>query len=247
MNIKKHIPNFLTCMNLVSGCYGISYLTSHSLGSKGLLVACACIGISCLFDFFDGFAARLLKVSSDIGKELDSLADVVSFGVLPGFIMFYLIARPDYITPGSGFEVVGYLPYIAFLIPVFSALRLAKFNIDTRQTTSFIGVPTPANSIFIASLPLIRKFSSTYPGFIFDQYFLVCLTLVLCYLMVAEIPLFALKFKDFSWKQNKIKYIFLAISLLLILLLNFISIPIIIILYIILSLIDLIVLKKSIE
>lgn len=226
MDIKKHIPNSITCGNLACGCLAIA-----AAFSGDLVLSTYWVGLAAILDFFDGFAARLLKVSSEIGKQLDSLADMVTFGVVPGFIMYKLLSQ----------ECTSYIPYIAFLIPIFSALRLAKFNIDTRQTSSFIGVPTPANAILICSLPLIRFFQSEILGFstatIIDNcYFLVLLTVVMSYLMVAELPLFALKFKNFGWTDNKIRYSFLISALVLLIILKFIAIPLIIFLYVTLSL-----------
>lgn len=186
----KHIPNFITSLNLFSGCVGV--LLAFQGNYKGAFIA---ILVSAVFDFFDGFAARLLKAYSPMGKELDSLADVVSFGVVPGVIVFSLLSKID---------INQWIPYLGFLIPVFSALRLAKFNIDERQTSSFIGLPTPANAIFWGGLVF------SYSGFLVSSvWVLIGLTLVFSYLLVAEIPMFALKFKNYSWKTNEIQYLFL--------------------------------------
>jgi len=188
--IKKHIPNFITSLNLFSGCIAV-YLAFQG-NYQGAFIA---ILLSAVFDFFDGFAARLLKAYSPMGKELDSLADVVSFGVAPGAIVFSLL---------SEINISAWLPYLAFLIPVFSALRLAKFNIDERQSASFIGLPTPANAIFWAGLGF------SYSNFLVSNvWILVALTLLFSYLLVAEIPMFALKFKSLTWSKNKIQYLFL--------------------------------------
>ena len=188
--IKKHIPNFITSLNLFSGCIAI-YLAFQG-NYEGAFIA---ILLSAVFDFFDGFAARLLKAYSPMGKELDSLADVVSFGVAPGAIVFLLL---------SEINISVWLPYLAFLIPVFSALRLAKFNIDERQTSSFIGLPTPANAIFWAGLGF-----SYADFFMSNVWILVALTLLSSYLLIAEIPMFALKFKNKAWSTNKTQYLFL--------------------------------------
>lgn len=237
--IKKYIPNFITCLNLLCGCIGIVYSFTD------LRVSSYMIFLACVFDFLDGFAARLLKVSSPIGKELDSLADVVTFGVLPGLIVFNLFTSDMIIDLFSGAdEDVSTAPFnitfIAFLIPVFSALRLAKFNIDTRQSDSFIGLPTPANAIFFASFPLIvaEYTNSPITHLILNPYFLIVLCVLMSYLLIAEIPLFALKFKSFAWTANKLKYSFLFLSVALFIVLSIISIPIIIFLYIILSVAD---------
>lgn len=217
--MKKHLPNFLTCCNLLSGCFGIVLL----LENKDIPAAYF-VWASCVFDFFDGFVARLLKVSSSIGKELDSLADVVSFGVLPSFVMYKLLgeAAPD-----------TALPYLAFLIAIFSALRLAIFNVDETQRDTFRGLNTPANTLFISSLPLIREGVGEW---LYQPITLVIITIVFSLLLVSRIEIFALKFKNFSWQDNKIRFIFLILSALLLLLLQQLAIPLIIILYILLSL-----------
>jgi CDP-diacylglycerol---serine O-phosphatidyltransferase len=223
--VKKHIPNLLTCCNLLCGCLGIvAIFQGHAHLTPYL------IWLAALFDFLDGFVARITKSFSAIGKELDSLADMVTFGVLPGAIMYHLIQQISESTV---------LPFTGFLITIFSALRLAKFNIDTRQSENFIGLPTPANTLFISSLILIQEHN--YLGLetiITNLGFLMGVTVLFSYLLIAEIKLFALKFKNFTWQKNKVKYIFLAISLLLIFTLKFVSLPVIIILYIALSIID---------
>lgn len=278
--IKKNIPNAITCGNLLCGCLAI---TSAFHGD--LIWAAYLVGIAAVLDFLDGFVARVLKVHSEIGKQLDSLADMVTFGVVPGIIMFHLITLAEfYWAYGQGVlritipEYIFYLPYIAFLIPIFSCIRLAKFNIDTRQTDSFIGVPTPANSILIASFPLILgiedysainnffsaftstgefierttavTFSETIPiasKVILNSNILIGITILMSYLLIAELPLFALKFKHFKWKDNEIRFIFLGISLLLLILFKFAAIPFIIFLYIILSVFNNIGKKKKEE
>ncbi|HKG06012.1 MAG TPA: CDP-diacylglycerol--serine O-phosphatidyltransferase [Pedobacter sp.] len=217
--VKKHIPNAVTCANLFSGCIGIVYAFQGQLETAAHFVL-----LSGIFDFFDGFAARLLNVKSAIGKELDSLADMVSFGFLPGVVMFQLLAQSDYSSP--------YLPYAGFIITVFSALRLAKFNIDTRQTEDFIGLNTPMNTLFVVSLPFIRQ---DYPAVINSTILLLALTILLSGLLVSEIRIFSLKFGSSSWQLNKIKYIFLILSALLIVFLKFVAVPFILILYIGLS------------
>jgi len=214
--MKKHIPNALTCANLLSGCIGIVF------AFKGeLTITAYAVLISGIFDFFDGFSARLLNVKSEIGKELDSLADVVSFGFLPGVVMFQLLSQSNITSP--------YLPYTAFLITIFSALRLAKFNLDTRQTEDFIGLNTPMNTLFIVSLPFIQR---DYPEIINSTLFLIGITILMSWLLVSEIKIYSLKFGTSNWKDNKIKYIFLIISAVLIALLKFAAIPIVLVLYI---------------
>lgn len=244
MSIKKYIPNAITCCNLFCGCLAIVAAFNNHLVWTAYLV-----GIAAVLDFFDGFAARLLKVSGEMGKQLDSLADMVTFGVVPGVVMYLLlgmnmnynrsIPTEDFPTTSS---IDMFLPYLGFLITIFSALRLAKFNIDKRQTDSFIGLPTPANSILICSLPLITKFHldehGQYPNMLLNPYLLIGLTLVMSYLLVAELPLFALKFKNFGWENNKIRYLFLIVSMVLLILFKFIAIPVIIFLYIALSFIN---------
>ena len=188
--MKKHIPNTITCLNLFTGCIAVW------LGFQGNYTgAMFAILISGVFDFLDGLAARALKAYSPLGKELDSLADVVSFGVAPGAIVFSLL---------SVSEVNEYVRFAAFLIPVFSALRLAIFNLDERQTSSFIGLPVPANAIFWAGLAF--SFSGLL---IANPYLLVALIVLFSLLLVANLPMFSLKVKGFSWRENSIQYIFL--------------------------------------
>jgi CDP-diacylglycerol--serine O-phosphatidyltransferase len=214
--MKKHIPNALTCANLLSGCIGIVFAFKGDLN-----IAAYAVLVSGIFDFFDGFSARLLKVKSEMGKELDSLADVISFGFLPGVVMFQLITQSNQST--------AYLPYVAFLITIFSALRLAKFNIDTRQSEDFIGLNTPMNSLFIVSLPFIQQ---QYPGVLDSTLLLIGITILMSWLLVSEIKIYSLKFGTLNWKDNKVKYIFLMISAVLIAFLKFAAIPIVLILYI---------------
>jgi CDP-diacylglycerol---serine O-phosphatidyltransferase len=200
-----------------------------------LVFAAYMIGLAALIDFADGFVARLLNAYSLIGKDLDSLADCVTFGVLPG-MMLYKLLQKSLMGDVFGLETFVLLPYAAFLITIFSALRLAKFNVDTRQSDSFIGVPTPANAMLVGSLPLILKQHPDWAQFVQHPYVLVAYILAMCYLMVCELPLFALKFKDFSFANNRIRYIFLLASLVLLVVLQFAAIPLIILLYILLSL-----------
>jgi CDP-diacylglycerol--serine O-phosphatidyltransferase len=194
--IKKHIPNFITSLNLFTGCVAVWFAFNGNYESAFLAILVAAV-----FDFFDGFAARMLKAYSPMGKELDSLADVISFGVAPGVIVFSMLSD-------SGIN--EWLPFFAFLIPVFSGLRLAKFNIDERQSTSFIGLPTPANAIFLGGLAF-----SYSDLLITNVWVLIVITLLFSYLLVAEIPMFALKFKNASWNDNKIQYFFLIVCFIL--------------------------------
>ena len=224
--MKKHIPNFITCLNLFSGCVALYFIFQNQLVYASYLV-----GLAAIFDFLDGMVARVLGAYSEIGKQLDSLADVISFGVVPGAMMFMLLKRAE-----GDFIFSELLPFAGFIITVFSALRLAKFNIDTRQTTSFIGLPTPACAIFVASLPLILASGELMAfAIILNKLVLLATTLILSFLLVAELPLFALKFTNLSWADNSIRFIFVGLSVILLALLNFAAIPLIIVLYIVLS------------
>jgi CDP-diacylglycerol---serine O-phosphatidyltransferase len=217
--MQKHIPNFLTCCNLVCGCLGIIALIEDWDTPIAYFVWAACV-----FDFLDGFAARLLKISSPIGKELDSLADVVSFGALPALFMYQAIVLE---SPFS------YLPYVALLIAVFSAVRLAIFNLDETQSDSFKGLPTPANAIFITALPFLH---SPLYDLVFSPVVMPIICVVFSLLLVSRIELFALKFKNFSWADNKVRFTFLVLSVLLLAILQWAALPFIILSYIALSL-----------
>src|ERR1700761_5976031 len=229
IRLRKHFPNAITCANLFSGCVGIV------LAFKGELVAAAyAIFLSAIFDFFDGLASRVLKSFSGIGKDLDSLADMVSFGVLPAVIMYQILLQAHQID-----KISDYLNFIAFLIPVFSALRLAKFNVDTRQAENFIGLPTPANAILIASFPIILTHNNTYyTPFLSNPYVLLCFTVIMCSLLVVEVPMMSLKFKNKDFNENIYRYLLLLFAAILILFFKFAAVPIVIIIYIVLSLIQ---------
>lgn len=216
--MKKHIPNFITCLNLLSGCIGILLVLKGDY-----LSAFYCVIASGIFDFFDGFVARILHVKSLIGKELDSLADVISFGLQPAMLMYMLLK--DVTTH-------AYLPYVGFLIAIFSALRLAKFNIDERQTSDFIGVNTPMNTFLIFSIPFIGEI---YPNLIYSTYTLIAISVITSLLLVSELKLFSMKLSSLAWRDNKFKYIFLLTSLLLILIFKLIAVPVIFILYLVFS------------
>lgn len=225
--IVRNIPNTLTSCNLFSGCIA-AYMAFHGNYKEALLF----IVLGSMFDFFDGMTARLLHVSSPIGKELDSLADDITFGLAPAAIAFSLFKKvyyPDFLMP-----VAGIMPYTAFLIAVFSGLRLAKFNIDERQTSSFIGMPTPANALFWASLAVGGH--SFLISDNFNAIYLFVLVVVMSLLLVAELPMFSLKFKDLSWGHNKVSYIFLIVSLPLLIIFQLSGIAAVIIWYILLSL-----------
>lgn len=228
--MKKHIPNAITCLNLFAGCLALYFAFEGEL-----VVTAYLVGIAAVFDFLDGMVARLIHAYSEIGKQLDSLADMVSFGVVPGTVMFMLLQRLEAPFMGIPADVV---PFFGFLITIFSALRLAKFNIDTRQTTSFIGLPTPACTLFVASLPLILETGGLLEFELILNYpVLLALTLMLSFLLVAELPLFALKFKNLTWQDNSIRFIFLGLSVILAVVLKFAAIPLIIVLYILLSIV----------
>lgn len=246
MFIKRQIPNLFTFLNLSAGLIGILFALENQLVPAAFMVM---LGI--FFDFFDGFFARILKVSSELGKQLDSLADLVTSGIVPGLIIFQLLKENA--VNWSGTEVYSliasgnYLPFIGFLIPLASAYRLANFNIDERQSNSFIGLPTPANALLIISIPLIIAYSPQIEivKFIQQSYVLVAITILGSCLLNAEIPLFALKFKNYSFKENKLKYIFLVLIVLLVSWWQFIAIPLIILLYVFLSVIENMFVKKS--
>ncbi len=216
------IPNLMTLGNLLCGCLGIL-----SVFKQDLIGASVFIGIALLLDFGDGFVARLLHSASPIGKELDSLADVVSFGVLPAFILHNQLTNYELSS--------GWVAYVAFSIALFSALRLAKFNVDVRQADTFIGVPTPANAMVVASLPLIQVYQPSMANFI-NPGLIIGYILVMNYLLVAELPLFALKFKQYTWSANRYVYSFLMLSVLLLLVFQFAAVPLIIFLYVAMSL-----------
>jgi CDP-diacylglycerol--serine O-phosphatidyltransferase len=216
--MKKQLPNFITLLNLLCGVVSI-----FSVFQGKVTLAAYLIFTGAVLDFFDGAAARLLKVHSELGKQLDSLADMVTFGTAPAFIAYALITSLSSSTE--------WLPYVAFIIPLFSALRLAKFNIDERQTSSFIGLPTPANGFFWAGIALMQG------DYVKNPYLLAGFVLLFSLLLVSPLPMFSLKFKQMKWKGNALRYFFLCSACLLILLLSFTAIPIIILLYIIFSIV----------
>ena len=251
MGITKHIPNILTLSNLACGAIGVVLDFEYSLAAAAIMIFAGAF-----FDFLDGFSARLLKVSNELGKKLDSMADMVTFGVLPAIIAFKLIELSMLHEPspfGGSSALNTFLPYGALLIAVLSGLRLAKFNIDKRQSDSFIGMPTPINAMFWAAIPLMMLeynsplISHLYiPDYIlifWNKWFLLSCVLVLSILLVTELPMIALKFKNLSWKDNKVRFIFLGFAILTIigaLLINnvFISLPIILLLYLVISIVN---------
>ncbi len=244
--MKKHIPQFITMLNILCGCIAAVYAVLNMLELAALFVF---LGI--VFDFFDGLAARLLDAQSELGIQLDSLADVITSGLVPGIVMFQLLAMSQ--TGGwnldfsnsagtltwTGFKM-SFLPFFGFLITLASAYRLAKFNIDENQTTSFIGLPTPANALFILSLPLILLYQGNdfLNEIILNPWFLVILTLLSSYLLNSGIELFALKFKNWNFKDNSLRYIFIIVSLVLLLTMKFLAVPAIVLFYIASSIVN---------
>lgn len=221
--IKQVIPNLLTSSNLFCGCIGIVFAFNQQLE-----YAAAMIWIAGIFDFLDGFSARILKVSSEIGKQLDSLADMVTFGVLPGIILYQIIVNTS---------TIPYISYLTFVIVVFSAIRLAKFNIDTRQSDTFIGLPTPANAFCISSFPFILNDFHT----VTDERLVIIIltyTFIFSWLLVAEVKMLALKFKNFKWVGNEVRWIFILLSILFIFIFQIAALPLVIVSYILISVIS---------
>jgi len=242
--MKRHIPNLITLLNVFCGCIATVFAVLNQLEMAAIFVF---LGI--FFDFFDGLAARALNVKSELGLQLDSLADVITSGLVPGIVMFQLLGMS--MTGGwNAGDMFGYdrseyglsilfqpLPLLGFLITLASAYRLAKFNIDENQASSFIGLPTPANALLILSLPLILLYQNNdvLNGIILNQWFLIVLTFLSAYLLNAKIELFALKFKNWGFKDNGLRYIFIIISLVLLVTLQFLAVPIIIVFYVLSS------------
>lgn len=229
MAIRQHIPNAITCGNLVSGCFSILFSFSAMP-----VAAAVMIFVAGLFDFFDGFTARLLNAHSPIGADLDSLSDVVSFGVAPGFIMYQLMCN-GMTAPIWPLGNVSLLACLAFLLPVFSALRLAKFNVDTRQTSSFIGLPTPPMAIFMASLPLAFCQLGRLGEPVLDPYLCLGLVVLFSVLMVCNRPFFSFKMKKAVWKGNEVKWIFLGLAVAAFAAFQLVALPFIILAYILMS------------
>ena len=229
--IKRNIPNLITLSNLICGIFAIIMAFNGKLIYSSLFIFAGSF-----LDFFDGFTARLLKVNSEIGKQLDSFADMITFGLAPGIIMYHLILLQPFHHPSylkSFFEI----SFIAFLIPIFSSIRLAKFNTDSRQTSSFIGLPTPASAIFIASLPIINNNYNTE----FSLELLLGITITLSLLIVSELPLFSLKItseEQLKSTKNIIRLLFLIKSIILLFIFHIAAIPFIVILYIFLSILN---------
>lgn len=230
MSLKQHIPNAITCGNLFSGCFSILFSFSDMPVAAAVMIFAAG-----LFDFLDGFMARLLDAHSPIGADLDSLSDVVSFGVAPSFIMYRLMLEgmTEPIWPVGN---VSLFACLAFLLPVFSAIRLAKFNVDTRQTTSFIGLPTPPMAIFMASLPLAFWQMDVLGQPVLNPYLGLGIVLLFSFMMVSNRPFFSFKMKSVAWKGNEVRWIFLILALVGFAVFRFVALPFILLLYILLSL-----------
>ncbi|WP_310993817.1 CDP-alcohol phosphatidyltransferase family protein [Aequorivita marina] len=239
----KQVPNIITSLNVLCGSVAVLFAVSGDLINAAIFVF---LGI--FFDFFDGLAARLLNAHSEVGLQMDSLADVITSGLAPGIVMYQMLnlayfghmksLTETFSGEGWNVGVANYIPLLGLIIVIAAAYRLAKFNVDTRQTTGFIGLPTPANTILVLSLPLILEFQYTdfAVSIILNKWVLIGITLLGSVLMNAEIPLFALKFKSWDFKTNAIRYIFLILCVVLLVLLKFVAIPFIILLYIVLSL-----------
>ena len=237
--LAKHIPNFLTLLNLFCGCIAAVFAINGSMKLTAIFVF---LGV--FFDFFDGLLARKLNVQSELGLQLDSLADMITSGLVPGLVMFHLLKLaiadfgfiPQYDSIERGMSL---LPFLGFIITLASAYRLANFNIDVNQKEGFIGLPTPANALLILSLPLILEYQNgnVIESIITNKWILIAITLLSSYLLNAKINLIALKFKTWSFKDNVLRYTLIILSVILLILLKFIAIPIIVLVYLILSLI----------
>ncbi len=217
--MKRHIPNTVTCLNLFSGCVGVVFALDGQLA-----YAAYCVVLAGVFDFLDGLVARALQVKSSIGKDLDSLADVVSFGLLPGALLYTMLQ--------VAFPANGYLPYLGFVVTVCSALRLAKFNTDERQGTDFLGLATPMNAFYVVSLPFVAE---RFGGIGYHPLVLVGSIVVTSWLLVSDIRLFSLKLDSWSWQPNRWKFMFIGSSAALVALFQLASVPGILVLYFLFS------------
>ncbi len=247
-NLMKSIPNMITCLNLFSGSLACILAIEHNYTGAFIFIVFAAI-----FDFLDGFAARLLKAFSPIGKELDSLADVVSFGLAPGLLVFSFLQKIE-----EAASINASIHFLGLLLPIFAALRLAKFNIDTRQTNSFLGLPVPANALFWSALvPTLNNniFGEEFNINVFNYQienisriiegnewglcaFIICLVIVFCLLMVSELPMFSLKFKSYGWKGNEMQYILIILTILLVIFFHLFGVSLCILAYILMSAIN---------
>ncbi len=240
MSIKRHIPNIITLGNLFCGCIAVFFVLQEEI-----YIGCIFAIAGIVLDFFDGFAARLLKVQSELGLQLDSMADLLTSGMFPGALMFYLLQHSNRVAPFlpstlPTYDVIDWLPLLGFVITAGAGYRLAKFNIDTRQTSSFIGLPTPANTLLIMSLVLIN-IDGTLDVLIKltkNTEFLVVFTFLSVFLMNMELPLMGLKFKNFKIKDNLFKYLFLMISGVLLVGLKYEGLFCVILLYVLFSLFE---------
>ena len=231
--MKKQIPNFLTCMNLFSGCIALVMVFRNHLDYTAYLIL-----IAAFFDLLDGMVARKVGSNSEFGKQIDSLADMVSFGLVPGAVMFKLLQMSALAELVPNAMLRTFVQFVPFIITIFSALRLAKFNLDTRQTSSFIGLPTPANTLLIVSLPLILiQRPGQFDALILNPVFILFISMFLSYMLISEIPLFALKFKSLDLKANIYQYILIALAIVLIAIFSFVAIPMVVILYVLLSIV----------
>lgn len=240
MTIKKHIPNLITLLNLLCGCIAMIFALN-----KDFEMAFYFVSLGIFLDFFDGFFARLFKVSSPLGLQLDSLADMVTSGVVPGIVMYQMMGSSGG-YPKLDWSVEPF-PFFGFLIALGSCYRLANFNIDTRQTDSFIGLPTPANALFILSLPLVLHYSDSMVvlELLTNPWVLMAITLLSVYMLNAEIPLFSLKIKKFSLQKNALQIGFLISSVLLLAFFQFAGIPLVIVFYVLLSVANNVLLKEN--
>lgn len=239
--MKKHIPNFVTLLNVLCGSIAVLFAVNGHMTATAFFVI---LGI--FFDFFDGLLARKLKVQSELGLQLDSLADMITSGLVPGIVMFHLLSltvddfslveHSDYLT--EFFSDIEWLPFFGLLITLASAYRLATFNISTNQSDSFIGLPTPANTLLIISFPLIMEHQNNdmMNTIILNPWFLIGVTLLSSFLLNSKIKLIALKFKNWSFKDNAARYLLIILALILLIIFKFAGIPLIIILYILMSL-----------
>jgi len=232
MNIKKHIPNIVTLCNLLCGTLATIFAVDGHFELTAFFVA---LGV--FLDFFDGFFARILKVSGELGKQLDSLADMVTSGVVPGIVLFSLLGYENQFM--DGFSSFSAIPLIGLLVTLAACYRLANFNLDTRQSESFIGLPTPAMSLFVVSLPLIQMHSEIdfIRELIGNTYFLISISIFFSFLMNSKLHLFSLKFKNYTLRENLFKYVLMVLSVIFLITMKFLAVPIIILCYLILSII----------
>ena len=236
MTIKSQIPNVITLLNLFSGCVAVTYASQGEFEWAFFFV---CLGI--FLDFFDGFFARMFKVQSELGLQLDSLADMVTSGLVPGLVMYEYLKRLV-----AGLDTLEFLPFAGFVITLGACYRLANFNIDTRQSDSFIGLPTPANALFIISIPLVILYSDIdfLDGILNNEWVLVLICFLSAFIMNAEIPLFSLKVKNFSFQKNALQLFFLLSSVVLLLVFGYLGVTLVILFYVLISIVNNFLAKK---